>query len=448
MEEQKKQESQAVALKDVEREDDAESGGLIDFKMVTFSLSGKDYGIDIMGVKEIAEVNRFTYVPNTLPFVLGVHNLRGDIIPILDLRLFFNIPIPQSNGEKMESLIILTVEDHTFGVVVDKIDKVVGVQKTKISPPHPLFGDINIKYISGVVEANSRLYVLLDIDKIFNSRVDTKEDKQPSYSIENSPMSAAPSAAMEMAGAGDAQEIKFISEALASYRHFHVSSINEKWVASRFSSWRAERGAGAAQLQNEQDADAFLAGFWSPFTGAWWSQQYADEVYKLLPDNSAKQICVWNPGCGKGQETYSLACVLARRYPGAKVRIYAQDIDLLNVSNAPLMSVPEDVASGWYSPWLSKKANGEATFSQALKDSIMFEYHDCANTNALPDIDIVFARDILSLLDDKGRDAVFADIDEKVKGNGVVILGQNERMAQSQRFTETESGSLRVYSKK
>ena len=66
---------------------------VLDFKMVTFSLAGKDYAIDIMRIKEIAKAGNFTYVPNTSPFVLGVYNLRGDIIPIIDLRIFFNIPV-------------------------------------------------------------------------------------------------------------------------------------------------------------------------------------------------------------------------------------------------------------------------------------------------------------------------------------------------------------------
>ena len=127
-----------------------ENTSLIDFKMVTFSLSGKDYSIDIMHIKEIAKAGRFTYVPNTLPFVLGVYNLRGEIIPILDLRLFFNIEVPEREDNKMENLLILNIDDQKFGVVVDKIDKVIGVQKSSIQPPHPLFGDINIKYISGL----------------------------------------------------------------------------------------------------------------------------------------------------------------------------------------------------------------------------------------------------------------------------------------------------------
>jgi purine-binding chemotaxis protein CheW len=67
----------------------------IDFKMVTLSLGGKDYGIDIMRVKEIAKFSQFTYVPNTAPYVRGVYNLRGDIISIIDLRLMFNLPVEE-----------------------------------------------------------------------------------------------------------------------------------------------------------------------------------------------------------------------------------------------------------------------------------------------------------------------------------------------------------------
>src|SRR5574344_573488 len=111
----------------------------IDFKMVTFSLAGKDYAIDIMKVKEIAKAGRFTFVPNTAPFVLGVYNLRGDIIPIIDLRLFFNIEVPERTGNEIESMIIIGLGDQVFGIVVDGIDKVVGIQSSTIQPPHPLF---------------------------------------------------------------------------------------------------------------------------------------------------------------------------------------------------------------------------------------------------------------------------------------------------------------------
>ena len=148
---------------------------VVDFKMVTFSLSGKDYAIDIMKVKEIAKAGRFTYVPNALPFVRGVYNLRGDIIPIIDLRLFFNSEVHEHDDDYLENLLIVSVGEQTFGIVVDEIDKVVGIQKSSIQPPHPLFGDINIKYIYGVVESENNLYVLLDIDRILVTELQKKK---------------------------------------------------------------------------------------------------------------------------------------------------------------------------------------------------------------------------------------------------------------------------------
>ncbi|MCR5495904.1 MAG: chemotaxis protein CheW [Treponema sp.] len=460
-------------------EQDRKAQDVIDFKMVTFSLSGKDYAIDIMYVKEIAKAGMFTYVPNTLPFVVGVYNLRGEIIPILDMRIFFNIDVPEQKPDSLSNLLILTFEEQTFGIIVDKIDKVVGVQKSSIQPSHPLFVDINIKYISGVVESNKRLYILLDITRIFSKTKDEEEYKQEarrasmtrqieaSYNESKNAKKAENSVAKEEAATDDKAEpaekkaavvpqeevvtqdpdYKFVVEGLKTYGKFTVSELNEGWVKHRYSEWKNERAASNVQIQNEADAKEFLKSFWSQGSESIWSKEFADEVYDLLPDNSAKQLTVWNPGCSNGSETYSLACVLSKRYPNAKIRIYAQDTDLLGVSNAPMLSVSAEQASGWVSPFVSKKANGEATFNQQIKDSIMFEYHDCKNTNALPMIDLIFARDLLSLMDDESQKSVLADFEEKLKGNGTIFLGENESISHLKDFSEHSKGDLTAYSK-
>ena len=153
---------------DLQREDfQKEEVNVFDYKMVTFSLGGRDYGINIMKVKEISKASRFTYVPNALPFVRGVYNLRGDIISIIDLRQMFNIPVTEKPKDGTEQMIILRLEENILGVIVDSIDKVVGVSSKSIQPPHPLFGDINIKFISGIVENDERLYIILDVEGIF-----------------------------------------------------------------------------------------------------------------------------------------------------------------------------------------------------------------------------------------------------------------------------------------
>ena len=234
------QEKLSVLANTVERADDLTNEQLneekkklsvIDYKMVTFSLAGKDYAIDIMKVKEIAKAGCFTYVPNALPFVLGVYNLRGDIIPIIDLRLFFNSPVPEHDENYLENMLIVTVGEQTFGVVVDAIDKVVGIQKSSIQPPHPLFGDINIKYIYGVVEAENNLYVLLDIDRIFGLRTPEEERelaetakaqmqmRQEAAASEQAAAAAANAAnTVEDKAKKAADDLRFIGGSLASFK--------------------------------------------------------------------------------------------------------------------------------------------------------------------------------------------------------------------------------------
>ncbi|MCQ2589834.1 MAG: chemotaxis protein CheW [Treponema sp.] len=442
-----------------------EAAAFIDFKMVTFDLAGKDYGIDIMHVKEIAKAGRFTYVPNTQPFVLGVYNLRGEIIPILDLRIFFNIPVQPHDNNKLQNLLILSIDDQIFGLVVDKIDKVIGVQKSTIQPPHPLFGDINIKYINGVVENNNRLYVLLDVMRIFSVKEKEEQEDINKYYQENtaklqmkkeeSTASPAVSAVAPKAQAAPVVkeqpkteiDIKFIAENLAQYKNFYVTDINNSWVKFRFADWEKEKAGASTQLQNAADADEYLKSFWSVCSDKWWTEDYANAVKAVLPDNAAKTIIVWNPGCGKGMESYSLACILKAKYPQAMIKIYAQDVDLLSVSNAALLSVPAELAGQWYGPYLTQKANGEYTFSPEIKESILFEYHDCKNTNVLPMVDVIFARDVLSLCDAASQDVIISDFQEKVKGNGIIVVGDNEVLPAKYGFGEKSAGSITAYTK-
>ena len=444
----------------------------IDFKMVSFSLAGKDYAIDIMRVKEIAKAGRFTYVPNTSHFVLGVYNLRGDIIPIIDLRLFFNIPVPERSENKIENMIIVSIEDQTFGVVVDAIDKVVGIQKSSIQPPHPLFGDINIKYIYGVVENSDRLYILLDIERIFGAKSADKDDKEGEESaqlalvdplannIKSAPAQNRPAATMPESKSSPKQtsgsaapivketsDYTFIVESLASQKKFYTSSINEEWVKQRYNEWKEKSGGTAKQLQTIADCDEFLQPFYSSCTGKFWTEQYSEAIYKILPDNAAKQINVWNLGCGKGCETYSLACILRKRYPDSRIRIYAHDIDLISISNAPMLTVPDAAVTSWLKPYLSKNVSGANAFVQDIKDMILFEYHDCLNTGNMPSSDIIFCRDVLSFLPEKSQSSIFETFADQLKGNGILILGENESFGVNGNWQEKMSGSVVVYTK-
>lgn len=470
-----------------------EKGATIDFKMISFSLAGKDYAIDIMKVKEIAKAGRFTYVPNTASYVIGVYNLRGDIIPIIDLRVFFNIEVPERTTNDVENMIVVSLEERVFGIVVDDIDKVIGIEKKTIQPPHPLFADINIKYIYGIVESDNRLFILLDIESVFGIKktagfeqeeepvlestneiekndlnkemlqetqsstqekkiegVQKKEEAMPflqTKSTDTIIKSPQTSRARDEFEKPDDVEYTFIVDALQSIAGFYVSEINEQWVQRRYKEWIDNNDKTNIQITTLEHANEFLLPFYSQHTGELWQDEFSNEIMQLLPDNSAKQINVWNPGCGNGFESYSLACVLHERYPDAKVRIYAQDFDILSISNAPLITVNKDEIPSLLEPYMTKTVKGTYAFSQKIKESIQFEYHDCTHNNTHPTVDIIFMRDFLSFIPPEKTEGLYTDIEDNLKGNGTIIVGEHETMFNPSSWMENSSDRLTLYSK-
>ncbi|MCL2179960.1 MAG: chemotaxis protein CheW [Treponema sp.] len=401
----------------------------VDFKMVTFSLAGKDYGVDIMNVKEIAKADKFTYVPNAASFVRGVYNLRGDIIPIIDLRQFFHLPMDHRK-DNLENMLILHINDQVYGTIVDKIDKVVGINKETIQPPHPIFGDINIKFISGVVEKQGDLYIILDVVRIFTV---SDDDKKSSRGVGDSgdffvpPPAAAPGEPVVSAKAGANSAIGFVQESLGALKSFTVSNVNDAWLFKRFSEWSMGRSGASLQLKTASEAEEFLESFPSPCDGEFWSDAYANSIKKALPESQAQSFNVWNIGCGKGYETYSFACILRSKYPNARLKIWANDNDIMSVSQAPNMSFVLEEMPDYCRPHMVRGAKGYA-FDQTIKDSIVFEYHDITNDNAIPDVDFILIRDVISYLSETDQIKVTNFFTEKLKNRGIAIMGRNEEL--------------------
>ncbi|WP_455383085.1 CheR family methyltransferase [Salinispira pacifica] len=431
--------------------------------MVTFSLGGKDYGIDIMKVKEIAKFVHFTYVPNCPPFVRGVYNLRGDIISVIDLRHMFNIPVPekpqsaaQGAGNRAESGLILRLESTLLGVVVDQIDKVVGIASSAIQPPHPIFADINIKYISGVVEHENRLYIILDVERIL-SREAQIETARPAITgdVDAETLTPVPEreerletvAAPSRPKEGDVG-FGFISETLATFAGFYVSPVNREWVTQRYKGWKVEHGTEASkgQLTSVDDATAFLQSFHSPATGRFWPEEYSREIEKLFPREQLRSVQVWNPGCAKGYESYSLCCLLRKHYPEARIKIWASDKDLLSISTAPNLVFPQHEVPSNCRDALVSGRNGYS-FGSQIKDLIVFEYHDVLHDSGVPDVDIILARDLLSYMKPADQTALIEQFSEHLKSGGVLIVGTNERIPEEGDWRWAGDGHISAYIK-
>ncbi|MDR2150863.1 MAG: chemotaxis protein CheW [Spirochaetaceae bacterium] len=438
----------------------------VDFKMVTFSLAGKDYGVDIMNVKEIAKADKFTYVPNAESYVRGVYNLRGDIIPIIDLRSFFHMPI-EKKKDNLENMLILRIEEKVYGTIVDKIDKVVGINSEMIQPAHPIFGDINIKYISGIVEKNGDLYVILDVLRIFSSQKAENAKKQQLSSIPDVaegrtfvqaqpeisqaqepvpvPIVAAPVPTMPVI---DETMLALVKDNVRTLQSFHASRYNDEWFRKRFIKWTEIREEAQLQPRNAAEAAEFLKPFDSPFTGKFWDNEYAGAVKSILPDISSNTIQVWNLGCGKGYETYSFACILKLRYPNAQIKIWANDNDIMAISTAPTATFNLDEIPEFCKNFVAKANNNGYVFDRTIKDAIVFEYHDILHDNHLPDIDIILARDLLSIIPSGEQDRLIDDWTEKLKKKGLVIVGRNECLLGEQwQSIGTDPVSVFVYNK-
>lgn len=418
----------------------------VDFKMITFSLGGREYGIDIMKVKEISKIDHFTYVPNGSPFLRGVYNLRGDIIPIIDLRIMFHLPLRPPTPGKPEDVIILITDEQTMGVVVDSISKVIGVSSQRVKPVHPLFVDINLKYLSGVIEYDDQLYIVLDVDRILgieekgrpragaeegagSGEARLAERQSPSEpAVEPGPSEVATAAGTEETV--ESLELGFIRETLAAFRNFAVTDLNVEWVAERLAAWRDVRSSEGrdVQLVNASEADDFLEPFYSPYTGEFWAEGYVEEIERLLPEIEAGAASAWNPGCGKGQESYSLAALLLKHYKGKRVKVWANDNDLLGISMAPTLTFLDEVVTPLLSPFVTKGRSG-STFRQELKDCILFEYHDILHPNPFPEVDLIVARDILSFFDPAQQGTLLGLFRSKLRVGGLLVIGAHERLS-------------------
>lgn len=133
-------------------------------KFLTFFLASEEYGLEILKVHEIIGMMAITSVPRTPEFVKGIINLRGKVIPIVDLRLKFGM---ESKAQTEETCIIVVQANSVqIGVVVDKVSEVLDIVSENIEDP-PAFGtDVNSDYILGIGKSEGRVKLLLDIDKV------------------------------------------------------------------------------------------------------------------------------------------------------------------------------------------------------------------------------------------------------------------------------------------
>ncbi|MBK1694522.1 chemotaxis protein CheW [Chromatium weissei] len=134
---------------------------------LTFTLGDEEYGIDILKVQEIRGYDAVTRIANAPIFIKGVINMRGVIVPILDMRLKFNLGVVEYN--EFTVVIILNVAERVVGIVVDGVSDVIALKRAQIRPA-PEFGALmDTAYIDGLTTLDERMVIMVDIEKLITS---------------------------------------------------------------------------------------------------------------------------------------------------------------------------------------------------------------------------------------------------------------------------------------
>ncbi|MFC5440695.1 chemotaxis protein CheW [Rhodanobacter ginsenosidimutans] len=147
-------------------------------QQLTFTLAGEEYGVDILAVREIRGWSRVTRIPQTPEHLLGVLNLRGAIVPIMDLRLRFGLE-RESFGDNTV-VIIVAVDERLFGIVVDAVSDVVDIDPAAIKPVPDMGAVVDTRYLKGLATHVERMVMLLDVEKLMRPEdVETLDAAMP-----------------------------------------------------------------------------------------------------------------------------------------------------------------------------------------------------------------------------------------------------------------------------
>lgn len=145
----------------------SDDNGSVGHEFLSFTLGSQEYGIDILKVQEIRGYEIATRIANAPDFVKGVVNLRGIIVPILDMRIKFNLGNP--SYDDLTVVIILNISGRVVGIVVDGVSDVTMLTDDQIKPPPEMGTAFNTDYLVGLGTLSDRMLILIDIDKLMSS---------------------------------------------------------------------------------------------------------------------------------------------------------------------------------------------------------------------------------------------------------------------------------------
>jgi purine-binding chemotaxis protein CheW len=138
----------------------------MEHQLVVFELANEFYGIDIAVVESIIKMQTITQLPQTPAYIKGVTNLRGTVLPVIDLRIRFGMEL--QNDTKQTRVIIVTMGDIKVGLMVDGVSEVLRISDESIEPLPPMVNSVNSDFLKGIVRLEDRLIILLEVEKVLD----------------------------------------------------------------------------------------------------------------------------------------------------------------------------------------------------------------------------------------------------------------------------------------
>ncbi len=136
-------------------------------QIINFTVGGDEYAMDIRAVREVINFHEITLVPKAPRFIKGIINLRGEVIPVIDLRERFGLE--QTAYTAVTNIVIVELAKKPLGVVVDSVSHVLRLAQSEIASPPPLIGGLSGKYVTGVAKLRDRLIAILNMDRILSA---------------------------------------------------------------------------------------------------------------------------------------------------------------------------------------------------------------------------------------------------------------------------------------
>jgi purine-binding chemotaxis protein CheW len=144
-----------------------------EIQLVVFDLATEHYGVDISDVREIMRMQNITAVPGAMSYIEGVINLRGKVLPVLDLKKRLGLKAIERTEECR--IMVIDFEEGEAGVIVDAVTEVLRVPNSTIDPPSSMVSQGNSDYLRGIAKLSDRLIILLDLHKLLSVKMITKE---------------------------------------------------------------------------------------------------------------------------------------------------------------------------------------------------------------------------------------------------------------------------------